>query len=126
MGSQHTILFHADDLKCSHRKKTVNNDFAEWLEKTYGQHGKVKLQQAKVHDYPRMKLDYSEKKKLKFDMRDYVKGMLDSFPIKFTEGETATTPAGEDLFGQKLNNDKKVHKDKAEFIEQWHNDCSLP
>ena len=76
MGSQHTILFHVDDLKCSHRKKTVNNDFAEWLEKTYGQHGKVKLQQAKVHDYPRMKLDYSEKKKLKFDMRDYVKGML--------------------------------------------------
>ena len=41
-GSQHTILFHVDDLKCSHNKKTVNNDFAKWLERTYGQYGKVK------------------------------------------------------------------------------------
>ena len=62
-----------------------------------------------------MKLDYSEKKKVKIDMRDYVKGMLDSFPIKFKEGETATTPAaGEDLFGQKSSNDKKLQQDKAE------------
>ena len=47
-------------------------------------------------------------------MRDYVKGMLDSFPIKFREGETATTPANEDLFGQKSSNDKKLQQDKAE------------
>ena len=98
-GSQHTILFHVDDLKCSHRKKTVNNDFAKWLEKTYGQHGKVKVHQGKVYDYLGMKLDYSEKKKIKIDMKDYVKGMFGSFPIKFKEGETATTPPGEDLFG---------------------------
>ena len=61
-----------------------------------------------------MKLDYSEKKKIKIDMRDYVKEMLDSFPIKFKEGETATTPAGEDLLGQKSSNDKKLQQDKAE------------
>ena len=59
-----------------------------------------------------MNLDYSEKKKLKIDMTDYVKGgVLDSFPIKFREGETATAQAGEDLFGQKSNNDKKLYKD---------------
>ena len=80
-GSQHTILFNVDDLKCSHKKKTVNDDFAQWLEKTYGQHGKVKVHSGKVHEYLGMKLDYSEKKKLKIDMRDYVKGMLDIFPI---------------------------------------------
>ena len=39
-GSQHTILFHVDDLKCTHRKRTVNDDFAKWIEKTYVQHGK--------------------------------------------------------------------------------------
>ena len=61
-----------------------------------------------------MKLDYSEKKKLKIDMRDYVKGMLDAFPIKFKKGETVATPAGEDLFGQKSSNDKKLKKDKTE------------
>ena len=113
-GSQHTILFHVDDLKCSHKKKTVNDEFAKWLEETYGQHGKVKIHCGKVHDYLGMKLDYSEKKKIKIDMRDYVKGMLDSFPIKFKKGETATTPTGEDLFGQKSRNDKKLQEDKAE------------
>ena len=114
IGSQHTILFHVDDLKCSHKKKTVNDEFAKWLEETYGQHGKVKIHCGKVHDYLGMKLDYSEKKKIKIDLRDYVKGMLDSFPIKFKECETATTPAGEDLFGQKSSNDKKLQQDKAE------------
>ena len=113
-GSQHTILFHVDDLKCSHKKITVNDEFAKWLDETYGQHGKVKIHCGKVHDCLGMKLDYSEKKKIKIDMRDFVKGMLDSFPIKFKEGETATTPAGEDLFRQKSSNDKKLQQDKAE------------
>ena len=67
-GSEDTILFHVDDLKCSHKKKTVNDDFAQWLEKTYCQHGKVKVHCGKVHEYLGMKLDYSEKKKLKIDM----------------------------------------------------------
>ena len=67
-------LFPVDDLKCSHKKKTVNDDFAKWLEKTYGQHGKVKVHQGKVHEYIGMKLDYSEEKNLKIDIRDYVMG----------------------------------------------------
>ncbi|KAL7568952.1 hypothetical protein ACA910_000696 [Epithemia clementina (nom. ined.)] len=79
-GSQHTILFHVDDLKCSHKNSRVNDDFAKWLEKTYGKHGKVKVHRGKVHEYLGMKLDYSEKKKLKVDMRDYVTGMLEAFP----------------------------------------------
>ena len=115
-GSQHTILFHVDDLKYSHKKKTVNDEFAKWFEKNYGQHGRVKIHRGKVHDYLGMKLNYSEKKKLKIDMRDYVKGMLDSFPRKFKEGETAIPPAGEDLFGQKSSNDKKLQQDKAEVF----------
>ena len=49
-------------------------------------------------------------------MREYVKGMLDSFPIKFKEGETAMTPAGDGFGGQMSNNDKKLHKNKAEEI----------
>ena len=82
-GSQYTILFHVDDLKCSHRKKTLNDDSAKWLEKIYGKHRKVKIHHGKVHDYLGMKLDYSEKKTVKIDMRDYVKGMFDSYPIIF-------------------------------------------
>ena len=126
-GSQHTILFHVDDLKCSYKKKTVNDDFAKWLEKTCGQHGKLKVHCGKVHEYLGMKLDYSEKRKLKIDMRDYVKGMLDTFSIKCTKGETAATPAGEDLFGQKSSNDKRLKKDMAEafHIHKLLKDCFL-
>ena len=60
-GSQQKSFFHGDDLKCSHKKKTVNDDFAQWLEKTYGQHGKIKVHHGKVYEYLGMKLDYSEK-----------------------------------------------------------------
>ena len=88
-GSQHTILFHVNDLKCSHRSMMIL------------QNG---LRRHMV--YLVMKMDYSEKKKLKIDMRDYVKGMSDRFPIKFKKGETAATPAGEDIFGQMSSNYK--------------------
>ena len=63
-----------------------------------------------------MTLDYSEKKKLMIDIWDYVKGMSDTFPIKFKKGETAATAAGEDLFGQKSSNDMKLKNDKAEVF----------
>ena len=66
-----------------------------------------------MHDYLRMKLDYSEKKKIKIDMKDYVKGMFESFHIKFKEDETATVSAGEDIFGQKSSNEKKLQNDKT-------------
>ena len=61
-----------------------------------------------------MKLDYPEKKNLKIDMSNYVKGLLDAFNIKFKKGERAATPAGEDLSGQKSSDDKKLKKDNVE------------
>lgn len=30
-GSQHTITWHVDDLKSSHKDKRVNDDFAKWI-----------------------------------------------------------------------------------------------
>jgi hypothetical protein len=113
-GKQHTIVFHVDDLKSSHKDKKVNDKFAGWLEATYGQHGKVKVHRGKIHDYLGMKLDFSEKKKLKVDMRDYLKEMFESFPIKFKKNDTAPTPAAEDLFGQKQDNAEKLSKVDAE------------
>jgi hypothetical protein len=37
-GSQHTILFHVDDLKSSHKMKFVNDRFEKWLSQKYGKH----------------------------------------------------------------------------------------
>jgi hypothetical protein len=33
-GSQHTLLFHVDDLKSSHKDSKVNNQFDKWLQET--------------------------------------------------------------------------------------------
>ena len=50
----------------------------------------------------------------------HVKGMLDTFPVKFKKDETVATPTGEDLFGQKSSNDKKLEKDKAEACDKTY------
>jgi hypothetical protein len=35
-GKQHTTAWHVDDLKASHISSKVNNEFADWLERVYG------------------------------------------------------------------------------------------
>ena len=55
---QHTIRFHVDDLMSSHVNKKVNVHFLAWLEKQYGEHGKVKFMQGKLHDFLGMKMDF--------------------------------------------------------------------
>ena len=41
-GRQHTVVFHVDNLKCSHTDKKVNSEFLQWLNKMYGEYGEVK------------------------------------------------------------------------------------
>ena len=60
-GSQHTVLFHVDDLKSSHKDRKVNDGFEHWLQENYGQHGKVMSHRGKIHEYLGMEIDYSEK-----------------------------------------------------------------
>ena len=45
-----------------------------------------------------MVLDYTNKKEVKMDMREYVRGMLETFPITFKPNQTAVTTASEKLF----------------------------
>ena len=40
-GKQQTIRFHVDDLMSSHKDSKVNDNFLKWLNKKYGEHGKV-------------------------------------------------------------------------------------
>ena len=43
-GSQHTVTWHVDNLKASHKNPRINNEFLEWLKKTYASDniGKIK------------------------------------------------------------------------------------
>jgi hypothetical protein len=115
-GTPHTILFHVDDLKCSHKDSSVNDKFAKWLEQKYGTYGKVKIHRGKIHNYLGMMLNFEHKGKMQVDMGDYIKGMLESFPIKFRKNDVAKTPADENLFGQKAESVQKLEKDKAEVF----------
>ena len=103
-----------DDLKSSHKDPKVNDEFAKWLEKKYGQHGKVKIHRGKVHDYLGMVFDYREKGKVKVDMSEYVKDMLEEFPEKLKSSDTAMTPAGEKLFDK--GSAKKLTKERAKVF----------
>jgi hypothetical protein len=112
-GKQHTIRFHVDDVKASHIDPVVNDKFDAWLNKTYGSLGEVKTTRGPIHDYLGMIFDYSEKGIVKIDMCDYVKGMLDDFPIKFDAKDTQPTPAADDLF-DKGDESKLLSKEQAE------------
>ncbi len=67
-GSQHTLLFHVDDLKSSHIDPKVNDEFDKWLQDNYGEHGEVTIHRGKVHEYLGMEIDYTEKGKVKIGM----------------------------------------------------------
>ncbi len=113
-GSQHTILFHVDDVKSSHKKPEVNDKFAEWLEDMYGgEHGQVKTHRGKIHEYLGMTLDFSEPGKVKIKMIDYVKDMLESFPEELPNKQVQCA-APPDLFGQNSEGDRPLERDKQE------------
>ena len=113
-GKQQTVLFHVDDMKCSHVDENVNTKLAEWLQGRYGKHKKLEPQRGKKHEYLGMILDYSEKKKVKIDMRRYVADMLEDFPVKLGEKDTSAYPAVEDLFGQHGGDSAKLGTEMAE------------
>ncbi|MEL6660938.1 MAG: hypothetical protein AAFR36_31085, partial [Bacteroidota bacterium] len=113
-GSQQTILFHVDDLKSSHVDPAVNDEFAEWLQGKYGKHKKLEPQRGKQHEYLGMILDYTEKGKVKIDMRRYVADMIEDFPVKLRESDKSAYPASEDLFGQHQEDDTMLSKTMAE------------
>jgi hypothetical protein len=92
-GSQHTLLFHVDDLKSSHKDSEVNDQVDKWLQENYGEHGEVAIHRGKKHDYLGMEIDFSEKGKVKIGMTEYVESMLEVFPekIKSTDSYCGNT-----------------------------------
>jgi hypothetical protein len=97
-GKQHTITWHVDDLKSSHVDPKVNDQFYDWLTQTYAKDqsvGQVKAVRGKRHDYLAMVLDFTEPKVLKVDMSDYIKGMVEEFPMEL---KPSKYPWDENLF----------------------------
>ena len=98
-GQQHTVTWHVDDPKSSHKNPDVNTKFLKWLKEKYGDPklGQVKAVRGKRHDYLTMTLDYSEPGQVKIDMTEYVKSMVNDFPEEI-ETKTVNCPWSENLF----------------------------
>ncbi|WP_288992819.1 polyprotein of Ty1/Copia retrotransposon [uncultured Marinobacter sp.] len=111
-GSQHTLLFHVDDLKSSHKDRKVNDQFDKWLQHNYGEHGEVTIHRGKIHEYLGMEIDYTTKGKVKIGMIEYVANMLNDFPEKIKSTDTAITPASDGLFNE--GQGKKLDQDRAD------------
>jgi hypothetical protein len=83
-GKQITILFHVDDCKLSHRKKTVMDQMIGYLRQEYEsifEEGSraMTVSRGKIHKYLGMTLDYSLPEKVKITMLDYVNGIIAAF-----------------------------------------------
>jgi len=79
-GKYLTVVWHVDDLKCSHVEKQVVLDFIEWLRKKYDdKNGTVTVNDTKKHPYLGMVLDFSIPGSLIVDMREYVARMLKEY-----------------------------------------------
>ena len=86
------MQFHVNDLMSSHVNPRVNDEFLEWLNKTYGALGEVTATRGKVHDYLGMIFEFGNGE-VKVNMIDYVKGMLKEFPIKMKREDKAVKKA---------------------------------
>ena len=112
-GSQCTITWHIDDLKISHKKKSVVDGVIQQIKETFGQLGEISISRGKRHDYLGMYLDFSEPEKLIVDMRSSIHGMIEEMPREF-KGR-AQTPAASHLFH--VNEDSpKLDKERADYF----------
>ena len=83
-GKTHTVRFHVDDLMSSHVDEKVNDEFSMWLNKQCGECGEGKATQGNEHDCPGVIFRFKEGK-VKVDMTEHVKNMVDEFLIKFKD-----------------------------------------
>ena len=115
-GKQQTIRFHVDDLMSSHVDYRVNDAFYGWLNDKYGKVGEVKQHRGNIHDYLGVNYEYY-KGMLILNMADYVKKMVEEFPIKFKTRFKVATPAADDLFDEPRG--KELSKEQAELFHTF-------
>ena len=104
-----------DDLLSSHMKAKTNDEFLKWLNMKYRKFGEVTAKRGKDHDYLAMLMKF-ENGKLTIDMKEYVKKMLQEFPIKFQKEAKQATPAGIDMFNP--DESKKLNESEREAFHR--------
>ena len=95
-GNQVTVVWHVEDLNISHKNEDTVDALINKLREQYRKEVDLAIHRGKVHEYLGMKLDYREEGKVKIDMTDDLKKILDDLPSKY-QGR-AIAPAEKHLF----------------------------
>ena len=82
-GKHMTVVWYVDDLKISHKNQDTVDALIRKLSERYGKEADLTIHKIKVHEYLGMKLDYREEGKVKMDMTDYLKKILNNLPSKY-------------------------------------------
>jgi hypothetical protein len=112
-GTQLTVAWHVDDLKLSHAKSLVVDQFIADMEGEFAKETPLNKSRGKVHDYLGMTLDFSKAGEVMLTMIDYIKIILHDAP-KEMRG-LAATPATNHLFQVNTVNPILLEKDKADI-----------
>ena len=113
-GKQLTVAWHVDDLKVSHEKEEVLDEFIGMMGKEFGQDTPLSLSRGLVQEYLGMTLDFSERGRVVVKMSNYVKNILNDAPASM-DGKAATRTAAY-LFKVNTENPKLLGKDKKEVF----------
>lgn len=96
-GHQLTICWHVDDLLLGHVNKQVVSRFLTWLSNRYDTPDKkLTATRGPIHNYLGMKIDFSKRDTVQFDMIPYIDKIIGDFPERIT-GHTSS-PAADHLF----------------------------
>ena len=114
-GRQCTVLvWHVDDLKISHIDPEVVTSIIDLVAGEFGKEAPLTIHRGKVHEYLGMTIGFSDRKKVKLSMIDYVQTILDELPVDM-DGENST-PAANFLFDV----DEDCERLDAETSEMFH------
>ncbi len=88
-SEQCTLLWHVDCMKISHKDPKVVTEIINKIKQQYGKIGQLTETHGKVHPYLGMVLNYSNDRKVIFQMYEFIKNMLVDMTASM-QGKAAT------------------------------------
>ena len=79
-GNQLTVIFHVDDILCSHSDQAVLDELLNDLRKEFGKLDELAEEKGLIHDYLGMRIDFSIPYKVAFTMFNYLEDIVVEAP----------------------------------------------
>ena len=97
LGTQLTLIFHADDALMSHALLSVVTEHMKLLDEGHGENDPLTVTRGKIHEHLGMTLDFRTKGSVAFAQYDATKKYWCSLPTEL-RGEYKSVPVPENLF----------------------------